>query len=95
MTPPDQGTYVITAVFPGSSSYWGSYASTAIGVTAEPPAAATPEQVEEAASGAVQAVQNLHPLVVASIIIGIAAICLVTYDLAINRKMLKQIVERK
>jgi len=39
-TPPDEGTYIITAVFPGSESYWDSYASTAVGVVAAEGAAA-------------------------------------------------------
>jgi len=39
-TPPDEGTYIITAVFPGSESYWGSYASVAVGVVAAEGAAA-------------------------------------------------------
>jgi len=36
-TPPKEGRYIITAVFPGSKSYWDSYASTAIGVVAAAP----------------------------------------------------------
>jgi len=39
-TPPDEGRYIITAVFPGSESYWDSYASTAVGVVAAEGAAA-------------------------------------------------------
>ncbi|MEM3875330.1 MAG: PQQ-binding-like beta-propeller repeat protein [Candidatus Bathyarchaeia archaeon] len=46
-TPPNEGTYIITAVFAGSKSYWDSYASTAIGVTSvAPTAAATVEALQ-------------------------------------------------
>jgi len=88
-TPPKEGKYAITAVFPGSESYWDSYASTAIAVTAAPPeapASATPEQVST-----VQAtVEALQPLITALTIIVIICLILVTYDIYINRKTLKQ-----
>lgn len=45
-TPPKEGIYIITAVFPGSKSYWDSYASTAIGVTAAPAPAAAIEALQ-------------------------------------------------
>ncbi|MEM2351915.1 MAG: PQQ-binding-like beta-propeller repeat protein [Thermoproteota archaeon] len=65
-TPPKEGTYIITAVFAGSKSYWDSYASTAIGVTSAAPTAAA----------AVEALQPwnivLTVLVVIAIVIGAA-----------------------
>ncbi|MBS7659849.1 PQQ-like beta-propeller repeat protein, partial [Candidatus Bathyarchaeota archaeon] len=47
-TPPDEGVYTITAVFPGTKSYWESCDSTAIGVV---PAAETqqPEVIKQEA----------------------------------------------
>jgi hypothetical protein len=41
-TPTVAGTYTIYATFDGSDSYWGSYAETALGVTAAPTATSTP-----------------------------------------------------
>jgi len=59
-TPPDAGRYIITAVFPGSKSYWDSYASTVIGVTS----AAAP-------AAAVEALQPWNILVTVLVIIAI------------------------
>jgi len=42
-TPPAEGHYTIVATFPGSESYWPSYAETSVGVTAAPPAIQIPE----------------------------------------------------
>jgi len=42
-TPPKEGLYTILATFPGSKSYYPSYAETSIGVTAAPPPPPTPE----------------------------------------------------
>ncbi|MEM2889265.1 MAG: PQQ-binding-like beta-propeller repeat protein [Candidatus Bathyarchaeia archaeon] len=42
-TPPEEGTYIIAAVFGGSKSYWPSYSFTAVGVTAAPTAPEFPE----------------------------------------------------
>ncbi|MEM2911538.1 MAG: PQQ-binding-like beta-propeller repeat protein [Candidatus Bathyarchaeia archaeon] len=70
-TPPEEGTYVISAVFGGSESYWDSYASTAVGVTAAPPEAATAEQ-----AGTLQcAIEALQPWnVVLTVLVAIAII---------------------
>jgi hypothetical protein len=94
--PPKEGKYTITAVFPGSKGYWNSYASTIIGVTAAPPAPtpATPEQVssvQATVEALQQTIQTIQPLITALIIIVIICICLVAYDIHINRKMLKQV----
>jgi hypothetical protein len=78
-TPPDEGTYTIMAIFAGSNSYWPSYAQTHIGVTAAPPAPAAAEQAE-----------FTQILVTALIVIAVVCLCLVAYDIHINRKMLKQ-----
>jgi len=88
-SPQQPGTYTITALFEGSESYWRSYSSTAVTVTPAPPPApapATPEQVST-----VQAtVEALQPLITALTIIVIICLILVTYDIYINRKTLKQ-----
>jgi hypothetical protein len=88
-SPQQPGTYTITALFEGSESYWRSYSSTAVTVTPAPPPApapATPEQVST-----VQAtVEALQPLITTLIIIVIICLILVTYDIYINRKTLKQ-----
>jgi hypothetical protein len=42
-TPPKEGLYTILATFPGSKSYYPSYAETSIGVTAAPPPIQIPE----------------------------------------------------
>ena len=80
-TPPEKGTYIITAVFPGSKSYWGSYASTAVGITEAPPAAPTPataEQAEKMQTTLQSAIEALQPwniiltvLVIIAIVIGV------------------------
>jgi hypothetical protein len=76
-TPPSEGRYIITAVFPGSKSYWDSYASTAIGVVA-------------AAPSPTAAVEALQPWNIILTAIVVACIILVAYDIHINRKLLKQ-----
>ena len=42
-TPPKEGLYTILATFPGSKSYYPSFAQTSIGVTAAPPPIQIPE----------------------------------------------------
>ncbi|MEM0313668.1 MAG: PQQ-binding-like beta-propeller repeat protein, partial [Candidatus Bathyarchaeia archaeon] len=91
-TPPKEGTYFITAVFSGSKSYWDSYATTAIAVTTAPPEAPAPATAEqaEATRSAVEALQQaIQPLITALIVTVIICICLVAYDIYVNRKMLK------
>jgi hypothetical protein len=88
-TPPEKGTYAITAVFGGSKSYWESYASTTGGVTEAPPEAPAPATAEQAGAlqstiGSMQTVQTII------IVIVVVCICLVAYDIYINRKALKQ-----
>ena len=78
-TPPKEGTYIITAVFRGSKSYWGSYASTAIGVTSAPPAVATAEQA------------TFTQMLIATIaVLVIICMILVAYVIYVNRRILKK-----
>ncbi|MEM0488550.1 MAG: PQQ-binding-like beta-propeller repeat protein [Candidatus Bathyarchaeia archaeon] len=86
--PPEEGRYIIIAVFSGSKSYWESYATTAVGVIAAPtevPTPATAEQAEATRS----AIEALQPLIIALMAIVIICVCLVLYDIYINRKLLK------
>jgi len=92
-TPPREGKYIITAVFPGSKSYWDSYASTAIGVTAAPPEAptpTTPEQVSEEVKPLQSRLDTLQTIQTVLIVIVAILLLLVAYDIYINRKLLKQ-----
>ncbi|MEM3161821.1 MAG: PQQ-binding-like beta-propeller repeat protein [Candidatus Bathyarchaeia archaeon] len=77
-TPPKEGIYTITAVFPGSKSYWDSCASTAIAVTAAPPEAPAPATAEQAQTtqAAVESLQTwnmaLTVMVAIAIVVGVA-----------------------
>ncbi|MEM4474441.1 MAG: hypothetical protein QXY75_05645, partial [Candidatus Bathyarchaeia archaeon] len=88
--PPKEGLWWIIASVPGSTSYWPSCAQTPIVVTTPPPAPtpATPEQVEAVQSSVIQ---TLLPIVVSLVIVVIICLCLVAYDIRINRKILRQI----
>jgi len=88
--PPKEGLWWIIASFPGSKSYYPSCAQTPIVVTTPPPAPtpATPEQVEAVQSSVIQ---TLLPIVVSLVIVVIICLCLVAYDIRINRKILRQI----
>jgi len=68
-TPPDEDTYSIFAVFPGSDSYWTSAAETALGVTAAPAAPSEPEPEEAPAYTAIDLA--IIAAVAVAIIIGI------------------------
>jgi hypothetical protein len=81
-TPPKEGRYIITAVFPGSKSYYDSYASTALAVTSAPPAPAAAEQAE-----------FTQTMVTALTVIVVICLILVVYDIYVNRKMLKQVAK--
>jgi hypothetical protein len=85
--PPREGTYTITAIFTGTKSYWDSYASTAIGVTAAPPPAPAPATAEQA-QATHAAIEALQPIIVA--LLAIVCLCLVAYDISLNRKVLRQ-----
>lgn len=94
--PPKEGVYTIVATFAGSESYWPSYAQTSLLITAAPPTSATAEQVETTQSSienlqqvVQQVVQVMQPMISALIVIVVVCLCLVVYDIYINRKMLK------
>jgi len=92
-TPPKQGTYIISAVFRGTESYYSSNAQTTIGVTAAPPAAptpATPEQVSEEVKPLHSRLDALQTIQTALIVVVVILLLLVAYDIYINRKMLRQ-----
>ena len=93
-TPPKEGVYTIIAVFKGDESYGSSSAGTGLLVTAAPSVAATAEQVTEqtgALRSTIEAVQqSIQPTLTAIVVIVIICICLVAYDIYINRKALKQ-----
>ena len=81
-TPPKEGRYIITAVFPGSKSYYDSYASTALAVTSAPIAPAAAEQAA-----------FTQTMVTALTVIVVICLILVAYDIYVNRKMLKQVAK--
>ena len=81
-TPPKEGRYIITAVFPGSKGYYDSYASTALAVTSAPPAPAAAEQAE-----------FTQTMVTALTVIVVICLILVAYDIYVNRKMLKHVAK--
>lgn len=93
--PPKEGMYTIIAVFKGDESYGSSQAGTKLLAVSAPeaPAPATAEQAQatQAAVEALQpAVEALQPVVTALVVIVFVCICLVAYDIYLNRKMLKQ-----
>ncbi|MEM2889268.1 MAG: PQQ-binding-like beta-propeller repeat protein [Candidatus Bathyarchaeia archaeon] len=92
-TPPKEGTYIITAVFAGTKSYWDSYASTAVGVTAALPETATAEQagtMQSAIESLQSAVQSLQPLTIALAVLVIIAIVIGMYSIYDHRKLLRK-----
>jgi outer membrane protein assembly factor BamB len=92
-TPPTEGLWTLVATFPGSESYYASYAQTSIAVTAAPPQSATQAQVETTQNTIQGAIQSLQPLITTLIAIVVICVCLVAYDIYINRKMLKQVTK--
>ncbi|MEM2889267.1 MAG: PQQ-binding-like beta-propeller repeat protein [Candidatus Bathyarchaeia archaeon] len=90
--PPEEGAYIIVALFRGSESYWPSYASTAIGVTAAPPETATAEQagtMQSTIESLQSAVQSLQPLTIALAVLVIIAIIIGAFNLYALRKLQK------
>jgi hypothetical protein len=79
--PPTEGLWTFVATFPGSESYWPSYAQTSIGVTAAPLTPETPEIPTP-----IDYSPYLAALAIAIIIIAI----LVVYNIVAIRKMLKK-----
>ncbi|MCS7227194.1 MAG: hypothetical protein NZ821_09420, partial [Gloeomargarita sp. SKYB31] len=92
--PPKEGLWWIIASFPGSKSYWPSYAQTSIAVTPAPPpepAPASPEQVQTVQS----LVEALGPqittvLMTLAILVAIAIIVGV-YSIIDHRRLLKSL----
>jgi len=86
--PPDEGTYTIIATFEGSKSYWPSYASTALGVIAAPEISppATAEQVKTTQAE----VESLKVIIIGLLAMVTVCLCLVAYDIHINRKVLRR-----
>jgi len=74
-TPPKQGTYIISAIFRGTESYYPSNAQTVVGVLLQEPKPATPEQVSEEISSQIAPIQSLINiltiLVAIAIVIGV------------------------
>jgi outer membrane protein assembly factor BamB len=88
-TPPDEDVYTIMATFPGSKSYWPSYAQTALGVTATPtpaPQAATPEEVQEDID---RSINSLTPMFLGIIVAVAIAIIIGILNLWAIRKQRK------
>lgn len=96
-TPPKEGLYTILATFPGSKSYWPSFAETSISVTAAPPASATADQVvqqsqalqelKDSQQASLQATQQMVTVLIIAVII---AIIIGVYNIYDHRKLKKQ-----
>ena len=82
-TPPKEGLYTILATFPGSKSYYPSYAETSIGVTAAPPPPPTPETPE------IPTPPDYTPILTGLAVAIIVVAILVVYDIISVRKMRK------
>ena len=84
-TPPDEGKYTIIATFPGSKSYWVSYAQTSLGVGPAPEAPVTPAVQEDIE----RSINSLTPIFL-GIIVAIAVVAiLVLYNIFTVRKQRK------
>lgn len=84
-TPQKEGTYVISAVFKGSKGYYDSYAFTSLHVSVAPEAGAPAQPT--------MATTDLTPLITTIIVIVIICVCLVIYDIIINRKILRHSIK--
>ena len=82
-TPPKEGLYTILATFPGSKSYYPSYAETSIGVTAAPPPPPTPETPQ------IPTPPDYTPILTGLAVAIIVVAILVVYDIISVRKMRK------
>ncbi|MEM2045829.1 MAG: PQQ-binding-like beta-propeller repeat protein [Candidatus Bathyarchaeia archaeon] len=79
-TPPKEGTYIITAVFSGTKSYWDGYASTCVGVTAAP----------EPPTAPIDYTPTLNMLMIIIAVVGLIAIIDLIINLNMSRKLRKQ-----
>lgn len=88
-TPDKPGLWTLILTFPGSKSYYSSYATTTVLVEPAPPAAptpATPEQVAEQVTPLQESIQALQPLVTALLVLVIIAIIIGIYNIYALRK---------
>jgi len=70
-TPDVEGEYTIYATFDGSNSYWGSYATTALGVSAAPASTATPEPAQAPIDYTLPIVGSAIAMILAVAIVGL------------------------
>ncbi|MEM0488846.1 MAG: PQQ-binding-like beta-propeller repeat protein [Candidatus Bathyarchaeia archaeon] len=78
--PTKPGLWTLILTFPGSKSYYSSYATTTILVEPAAPAAATPEQVAEKVAPLQEIVQSIQPLIIALLTLVIIAIMVGVYN---------------
>jgi len=79
-TPPSEGLWTIVITFPGTKSYWPSYAQTSLLVTAAPPTPETPE---------IPTPPDYTPILTGLAVAIIVVAILVVYDIISVRKMRK------
>jgi len=84
-TPPSEGLWTIVATFPGSKSYWPSYAETKVGVMAAPVPSATTEQAETLQN----AIENMQTVQTIIIVLVAIAIIIGVYSIYDHRKLRK------
>jgi hypothetical protein len=82
-TPPSEGLYTIVITFPGSESYWPSYAETSVLVTAAPPPPPTPETPQ------IPTPPDYTPILTALTILVVVAIVIGAYSIYDHRKLRK------
>ncbi|MEM0314315.1 MAG: PQQ-binding-like beta-propeller repeat protein, partial [Candidatus Bathyarchaeia archaeon] len=89
--PDKPGLWTLILTFPGSKSYYSSYATTTVLVepAVEAPVAATPEQVAQQVSPLQETIQAMHPLITALLILVIIAIIISIYSIYEIRKARK------
>jgi outer membrane protein assembly factor BamB len=86
-TPPDEGTYLVKALFSGSESYWPSDATTYVEVGAAPPEPATPAGVQEDINEAVDSLNDsFTPLFYGLVVAVVVAIVIGVVNLWVLRK---------
>jgi len=90
--PNKPGLWTLILTFPGSKSYYSSYATTTVLVEPAPPAAptpATPEQVAEQVTPLHETIQAMQPLITALLVLVIIAIIISIYSIYEIRKVRK------
>jgi len=90
--PNKPGLWTLILTFPGSKSYYSSYATTTVLVEPAPPAAptpATPEQVAEQVTPLQENIQAMQPLITALLVLVIVAIIISIYSIYEIRKVRK------